>query len=416
MKIAIIGAGISGLSAGQMLRDAAIDAVLFEKEEAPGGLIRCKLVDGSLFHMCGGHVFNSNRTDVLDWFWMRFDRETEFVRVERNSVICMDGDKWVRYPIENHVYMLDDNTLKCFVSELLGQMYDNIDATNHADNLEQLLVRRFGRTLYEYYFKPYNEKIWGRSLTTVPTSWLDGKLPMPTAEEMIYNNIRRAKEKKFVHSVFWYERVGGSQCIVDRLSQNLDIRYGFKGTINLNSKGRWIVNDMEFDSVIFTGNIKTLPSMLCGVDLSAFAAAIDSLDSHGTTSVFCNIDDNPYTWIYQPTRTHASHRIICTGNFSASNNRTDNSTATVEFTDEISKEDILENLKHMPLHPQYITHHYNECTYPIHDSRTREMIAGVKKALANHNLYLTGRFAEWEYYNMDTAIGAAMDLINLHWT
>lgn len=38
------------------------------------------------------------------------------------------------------------------------------------------------------------------------------------------------------------------------------------------------------------------------------------------------------------------------------------------------------------------------------------MINTLKKNLQKENLYLLGRFAEWEYYNMDVAIGAALDL------
>ena len=40
----------------------------------------------------------------------------------------------------------------------------------------------------------------------------------------------------------------------------------------------------------------------------------------------------------------------------------------------------------------------------------RDSIAGAGQKLAPHRLYLLGRFAEWEYYNMDAAIAAAMKL------
>ena len=38
------------------------------------------------------------------------------------------------------------------------------------------------------------------------------------------------------------------------------------------------------------------------------------------------------------------------------------------------------------------------------------MIKDLKEDLAPTGFYFTGRFADWEYYNMDVAIGAAMDL------
>jgi UDP-galactopyranose mutase len=58
----------------------------------------------------------------------------------------------------------------------------------------------------------------------------------------------------------------------------------------------------------------------------------------------------------------------------------------------------------------YITHNYEKYTYPIQNKKTREMLISLKQQLINDNFYLLGRFAEWEYYNMDAAIGAAIDL------
>ena len=85
-------------------------------------------------------------------------------------------------------------------------------------------------------------------------------------------------------------------------------------------------------------------------------------------------------------------------------------TATIEFTDELNKQDILDNLSRIPLNPVYLDHQYNKYTYPIQDANTRKMISEIKNFLAQFGFYFTGRFADWEYYNMDVAMGAAMDL------
>ena len=39
------------------------------------------------------------------------------------------------------------------------------------------------------------------------------------------------------------------------------------------------------------------------------------------------------------------------------------------------------------------------------------MIKSLKEILSDSSFYFTGRFADWEYYNMDVAVGAAMDLV-----
>ena len=83
-------------------------------------------------------------------------------------------------------------------------------------------------------------------------------------------------------------------------------------------------------------------------------------------------------------------------------------TCTVEFTDEISVNEIKRQLALMPFHPKYLTHHFSKYSYPIQHAHTREMIAALKHLLSAHNIYLVGRFAEWEYFNMDAAIASAM--------
>lgn len=420
-KIAIIGAGVSGLSTAQLLKERH-QVVVFEKENKPGGLIKCRRVNGSLFHTCGGHVFNSKRQDVLDWFWSKFTREEEFSKADRNSCVFMDKNGTslkhdnIPYPIENHMYLFDEATQKAFYEDL--EEIDRVKGLNAKftdyESFGDFLRWRFGKTLYNLYFQPYNEKVWRRDLTTVPMSWMEGKLPMPTTQEMRDNNANKVEEKAFVHSTFWYEKKDGSQYVADKLAEGLDIRYNSDIQSVKLVNGKWLVCGEEFDKVVFCGNIKDMVNMIEGVDIKAFKKPVADLEYHGTTAVFCEIDKNPYSWIYQPSRRHESHRIICTGNFSETNNDAsvakDRITATIEFTDEISKENILNNLSRIPLNPKYLDHQYNKYTYPIQDKNTRSMIFSLKEVLSKNNFYLCGRFAEWEYANMDVCMGYAIDL------
>lgn len=423
-RFAVIGAGVSGLTAARLLLERGHTVVVFERDATPGGLIKCRRVNGSLFHTCGGHVFNSRRQDVLDWFWSRFGREEEFSKADRNACVFMDRKgsslehEDIPYPIENHVYFFDEDTQKSFYADL--DEIDRVKGLNTQftdyDNFGDFLRWRFGKTLYRLYFQPYNEKVWRRDLTTVPMSWMEGKLPMPTTQEMRDNNAEKVEEKAFVHSTFWYEKNNGSQFIADRLAEGLEIRYESDIECIRRDGGSWLVGGDRFDKVVFCGNVKDMVRIIDGVDITAFKEPVAKLEYHGTTAVFCEIDKNPYSWIYQPSRKHESHRIICTGNFSKTNNDLsvpeNRITATIEFTDEIDKKAILDNLSRIPLHPKYLDHSYNKYTYPIQDVNTRRMIQSLKNTLAPKGFYFTGRFADWEYYNMDVAIGAAMDVVN----
>lgn len=404
--VAIIGGGVSGLTVAHQLKNRYA-VTIYEKENSCGGLIRCKNVAGSLYHLCGGHIFNTKRKDVLDFFWSKFDKERDFISAERNSVVYFAESQIIPYPIENHAYLFSSDTLKCFIEDLVQMPNVNMMIPK---NFEEFLKTRFGRTLYELYFKPYNEKLWRCDLRNVPMDWLEGKLPMPSVQEIIYNNIHQVKEKNFVHSTFYYEKQGGSQFLADGLAKGLNIRYNSNVTSLELRAGKWLLDDTAYDMVVFCGNIKDIPQIVKGIDWGTFDNQIQRLKYHGTTSVFCEIEKNPYSWIYLPSKEYLSHRIICTGNFSPSNNAEGKMTATIEFTDEIKKEDILTNLCKLPYKPLYLDHYYNRYTYPIQDCSTREMVKEFKSYLTPLGLYMTGRFADWEYYNMDVAMGAAIDL------
>jgi len=421
-KIAIIGAGISGLSSAHFLKDR-YDVTVFEKDLCPGGLIKCLRINGNLFHTCGGHVFNSKRQDVLDWFWSIFQCETEFIKADRNSCVFIDRtDSSLEYdifpyPIENNMYLFDERIQKDFYEDLreIDEKCGSKRNFYEYNNFDDFLLRRFGKTLYNLYFKPYNEKIWKRDLSSIPMSWMEGKLPMPTTQEMRENNMNKIAEKSFVHSFFWYEKYNGSQYIANKLADGLNIKYGSIISSITKKGNKWIIFGEEFDKVVYCGNVKDMINVIHGVNLASFVNDVESLDYHGTTAVFCEIDANPYSWIYQPSRRHKSHRIICTGNFSPTNNDDTMASkgrisATIEFTDSLEIKDIINELGKIPLNPRYLSHHYNQYSYPIQNSNTQKLIKTLKKALEVHNFYFTGRFADWEYYNMDVAIGAAMDL------
>lgn len=403
-KVAVIGGGVSGLSVARMLSEKGNLVAVFEKEAIPGGLVRCERIDGVLYHCVGGHVFNSRNRLVLDWFWRHFDKE-DFTLATRHAVVALDEGRWVDYPIENHLYQLNPAMQETVLSELLEISAQGYPEVN---NFDDFLRGRFGTTLYREYFAPYNRKIWRRSLRDVPLAWLDGKLPMPTVKEILLSNIGKVKEMNMVHSTFHYPKLNGSQHIADTLAHGLDIRYSTPVTDMARTGEKWLVNGECFDVAIYCANIKDLPKLLRSVNIDL--SQVETLEAHGTTSVLCEIETNPYSWVYMPSSLHESHRIICTGNFAESNSPHGMSTATIEFTLPLSKEEILIQLERIPLRPRYIAHRYTPYTYPVQTSETPDVISSVKSQLEPLNFHLLGRFAEWEYYNMDAAMDAAMKL------
>ncbi|MFR4417408.1 MAG: protoporphyrinogen/coproporphyrinogen oxidase [Akkermansia sp.] len=398
MKYAVIGAGVSGLSMAGMLLKKGHEVVVYERDSRPGGLIKCTEVQGNLYHRVGGHVFNSRRQEVLDWFWSRFDKERDFVSARRRAVISLEGGAVVDYPIENHLDQFPEAVRSSIVHELL-ELYRNPPAEPRS--LGEFFLNRFGKTLNSLYFTPYNNKVWRQDISQIAMDWLEDKLPMPSVAEILLNNIGHINESAMVHSSFFYAKNGGSQFLADTLARGLKVRYG-----EVYVRRRNVAENADRASLRgMSGSLGIVfPAWMNCARFPRFQNC-----AYGTTSVLCRFPPM-ITADYMPSPSHRSHRIICTGNFSRNNNNGDITTATIEFSEQMTEGEIRRQLELIPFSPVYLAHHWEEYTYPVQDVSSRTLIRELKERLEPKGIYLLGRFAEWEYYNMDAAMRAALDL------
>ena len=410
MNVIVIGSGISGLSIANLLVENCRVEVL-EKSSKIGGLIKCDRIKGNLFHRVGGHVFNSRNQNVNDWFWKYFDKEKEFLKAKRNAKIDICSTT-VGYPIENYIYQLPDDVRIPILSEILEKINQNHPKIQYS-NFKEFLIGNFGQTLYKLYFEPYNKKMWNTKLDEIPLDWLQGKLPMPDLKEVVLSNILRKEEDQMVHSSFYYPKEGGSQFIVNRLSEGLNISVSYTvNSIELNNNKLSINNgDRISDKLIYTGDIRNLHRIIKidDVELKDSLLKARELKSNGTSNVLCEMDNNNLSWRYIPEHQFKAHRIIYTGNFSNSNNANlDKKTCVVEFSGEHDENTMIKELESLPGNLRPLAFNYEPNSYIIHNKDTKNIINKIKNLLDPYNICLLGRFAEWEYYNMDKCIESAM--------
>ncbi len=411
-KISIIGAGISGLSAARLL-SAIADVEILEKADKPGGLVKCDVIGGNLFHKVGGHVFNAKNKEIFDWFWAQFDQENEFLKTKRNAKILFNN-RLIGYPLENYLFEFDKEIVTNVIADLLQIQKGEVKAPFDYDNFEEFLKGNFGNTLYELYFKPYNQKIWNTDLSQVALEWLDGKLPMPNIKEIFISNVVKEEESSMVHANFFYPKAGGSQFIANRLAEGLDIKTGFTVDTIVNAGGSFILNENHFtDTIVYTGDVRRLADLVVTTDEELLAAMNDvrGLKSNGTSNLFCECDDNDISWLYIPQEFTRAHRIIYTGNFSPSNNGgSTRKTCVVEFSGKVDPEVMKEEIKKLPGNLSPLSFNYEPNSYVIQEKDTRQKINRLRGCLLKYDFHLLGRFAEWEYYNMDKAIEASHSL------
>lgn len=412
----VVGSGISGLSAARLLQERGDAVLVLEKESGSGGLVRCtREANNVLYHRVGGHVFNTRIPAVAEWFWSQFDQQHEFLHAARQAMISYEFDRQYRYPIESHLYEYGEAFCARAIADMMEAQLGGagIDASSFGSYLRTV----FGQTLYDHYFRPYNEKIWRRDLESIGVDWLEGKLPQPKAVEAIMANIFRQNNDNMAHASFYYPVVNGSQFLIDRLSRDLTIQHNVTVKSVVVEEASILVNgSIRCRSLIYTGDLRVLPSQLHGVTVpDRLRASVEMLASNGTSSSLCRSGKLAYSWLYVPSGDFNFHRIIHTGGFSPTNNGDLNprtaSSCVVEFSGEFTPQQMREEISRAGIGLEPISFNYAPNSYVVHRQDTPEIVAEARRLLASHGIHLLGRFAEWQYYNMDNAIDAAMRLV-----
>ena len=89
MSIAILGAGVSGLSAARMLKDKGHDVTVYEKNNTVGGLARTRFTDGYLYDPHGGHIFNSKHPEVTEWVFSMMPKDKWKFTPRNGRAVCV---------------------------------------------------------------------------------------------------------------------------------------------------------------------------------------------------------------------------------------------------------------------------------------------------------------------------------------
>src|SRR5689334_18812683 len=204
----VLGGGPAGLTAAYLLGKAGSDAVVLEAEEQVGGLAKTVEVDGYRFDL-GGHRFFTKSVEV-DTLWHEVLGE-EFLLRPRMSRIFWNN-RYLDYPLRG-----PDVIKKLGPVELARCMASYLRAAarrNKVDNsLEDWVSNRFGRRLFELFFKTYNEKVWGAPASEIRAEWaaqrIKGLSFFSAAKAAFFGN--RGNKIKSLISEFNYPRFGPGQ-------------------------------------------------------------------------------------------------------------------------------------------------------------------------------------------------------------
>lgn len=298
-------------------------------------------------------------------------------------------------------------------------------ARGEPENFEEFIYRVWGAGVAKHFAIPYNRKLWTVPLSEMETSWLGGRVPLPNLEEMIDGALRPVPKPAGPNARFGYPLRGGFQALMNGFLPLL------KGELQLNarvtqvwpSRHELLLADgrrFRYRQLVSTAPLPELVRM-CGDE--APRAVVEAVARLRHVSVRCvnlgiarpNITDKH--WIYYPEDT-VFHRIFVQGNASPHCNPPGGFGLTCEITYAPAKplpcdgealidlciEDcvrvgmlrrddavIARNQVDMPY------------AYVVYDHARKASFGVVRDWLAQHDVILSGRYSEWQYYNSDHA-------------
>ena len=219
--VVILGGGPAGLAAGHALSEAGSNVLLIERQSRVGGLAKTMEHRGFRFDL-GGHRFitDNHQLETL----VREILDGELLTVERSSKILLEG-KLYDYPISvrNALARLGLRRSIRAITDYLAEQLRKPFARTSLISLEDWVVRHFGRTLFELFFKAYSEKVWGVPCDRIAKEWVARRIKGLSLGVAIKAAFSRAESRRLrtLAKQFLYPPLGIGQ-ICDSLKTRID--------------------------------------------------------------------------------------------------------------------------------------------------------------------------------------------------
>ncbi len=424
MKIAILGAGVSGLALGRFLIERGFpreDVHLFEAQRKPGGLCHSKTVDGFTYDVTGGHILFSKDVAAMQWMKDCAGGDQAFLRRNRHTKIRF-GDRWVHYPFENGLGDLPaDANFDCLKGYIEAWHRRQVDKGAAPNSFGQWVRWRFGEGIARHFMDPYNEKVWKRPVDFLSSDWVAGRVPDAPIDDVLRSSVGIRTEGYTHQAIFYYPKQGGFQAITDGIASGLGDRIRLQTAVSdvVKQSDGWRVNGEEFDLVVSTLPLTDAPSIFKDVPAD-IAQAMRTLEYNGITCVLLALDREQHpdlSWIYLPHHEQGpTNRVTYMSNYSPGNAPEGKTSLLCEVTSPGGapfpgaelEEEVLAGLVHAGLvrrdevlfTDRVSTRH----AYVVFDQNYHRRRDAALGWMRSQGLIALGRFGRFEYDNSDQCV------------
>jgi protoporphyrinogen oxidase len=209
----IAGGGPAGLTAAYELSKHRHTCVVLEADpRLVGGISRTDQYKGYRFDI-GGHRFFS-KSDEVNRLWREILGD-ELITRSRLSRIYYDR-KFFHYPLKPADALWKLGLIRsCRVG--LSYLKARLAPTKPEKTFEDWVVNRFGRELFEIFFKSYTEKLWGMATNAISADWAAQRIKDLSLVRAVTSALfgrwgsRRGEVIKTLIDEFQYPRLGPGQ-------------------------------------------------------------------------------------------------------------------------------------------------------------------------------------------------------------
>jgi protoporphyrinogen oxidase len=430
VKTAILGGGLTGVTLARFLAGKGEEIVVLEAEPAIGGLCRSRQEKGFCFDTGGSHIIFSRDEVVLE-FMLSVIEENRAVR-KRNTKIFYK-ERFVKYPFENglsglpkeDLYFCLHEYIKTLVAAEKGELPP-------VKNFRDWIYSTFGKGIAECYLIPYNRKIWNYPPERMSAHWVEGRVPRPPVEDIIRSAIGIETEGYTHQAVFSYPQEGGIEALVRAIAAPVLDRVICDFCVSHIRKSRegWEISDgariVCADRLISTIPLQNLIPALEGVP-EKVRQAVSSLRYNSVCSVFIGVKGSvpDISWLYVPSPDIGLlNRVSFPSNYSTGMAPEGCSSVLAEITynegDLLTRMSDGEIIRHVSssllamgliknedvVYTGIARHRF---AYVVYDLDYLTNISIVRKYCGEIGVDLVGRFAQFEYLNMDGCIRNVME-------
>ena len=219
MSVLVIGAGIAGLSAGyRPVERGYNDVTVLEASDAIGGLSRCIKKNNLIFDL-GPHQIHTENQLVIEYLNKILKKD---LLISTKKASQWFYGRYLNYPmgLNDLIFGLPFIlSVQCF-ADFCFQSLKSFLTKNDYENFETWVVSHFGRKMYDVYFGPYTQKVWGKHPTLLSVTCAKERIAIQNMLDVILSAISKniTKFRNHYHlphspyqKKFYYPRQGIGQ-------------------------------------------------------------------------------------------------------------------------------------------------------------------------------------------------------------